>query len=273
MALLEIACFSAEHALHAFRSGADRIELCENREAGGTTPLFRDAQMVKQNVGIPLYVMIRPRGGDFSYSHEEFEEMMDGIDQFRSTADGFVFGILNGDLTIDISKTSQLVQRAAPLPCTFHRAFDETLDQRKALEDVISTGCQAILTSGGASNAISGADMLRDLVQLAESRITVIAGGGVRAKALLKLREHTSARAYHSSALLHDRAGPDPNEIRQMKMLLQEQPLPQLASINLSKHQKTSLSLDDGDENRQKSKAYTSAVSAGASTPVDEFSN
>lgn len=265
MALLEIACFSADHALRAFKSGADRIELCNDREAGGTTPLFEDVQTVKQNVNVPVYVMIRPRGGDFHYNNEEFERMKADIDNFKPTADGLVFGILNNDFTVDKTRTSQLVQRAAPLPCTFHRAFDETLDQRSALEDVVSTGCHAILTSGGASNAISGATMLQDLVQLAQDRIVVIPGGGVRAKILLELHGSARASAYHSSALVDGLTEPDPNEIRRMKILLREQPLDQLVSINLHKP-----TIPQGEV---KSNMHASAVSVGASTPVDELSN
>ena len=270
MALLETACFSPDHALLAFNSGADRIELCDNREAGGTTPSFESLLSVKQNVSIPVYVMIRPRGGDFNYDEREFEQMEADIDLLKSTADGCVLGVLSEDSTVDVTRTTYLVRRAAPLPCTFHRAFDETRDLRKAFEDVIATGCRALLSSGGASNAVLGSSMLRELVRLARGRITVIPGGGVRATNLLELHEFTKAGVYHSSALTDGRIEPDPNEIRSMKMLLREQPLVQLASIDLN--QDRSLlpkSMKDEDGNRQ-SHVHVSAVSMG-STPVEEL--
>ena len=273
MALLEIACFSADHALHAFNSGADRIELCDNREAGGTTPSIESFQAVKQNVNIPVFVMIRPRGGDFNYDHAEFERMKTDIDQFKSTADGCVFGILNEDYAVDTARTRDLVRMAAPLPCTFHRAFDETLDLRTAFEDVVSTGCRALLSSGGASNAVSGANMLRELVKSARGRITVIPGGGVRARNLLELHGFTKAAVYHSSGLIAGREDPDPNEIRRMKMLLREQPLAQLASIDPALHQTLRRNSEPDEDDETHPPVHVSAVSVGASTPVDEINN
>lgn len=273
MALLEIACFNADHALHAFNSGADRIELCDNREAGGTTPSLESLRYVKQNVNIPVFVMIRPRGGDFNYDHGEFEQMQADIDRFKSTADGYVFGILNDDHTVDNTRTMLLVRRATPLPCTFHRAFDETLDLRTAFEDVVSTGCHALLSSGGASNAVSGVNMLRELVRSAGGRITVIPGGGVRARNLVELHGFTKAGVYHSSGLVAGREDPDPNEIRRMKMLLREQPLAQLASIDPTQQQTPRKKSEPDEDGEKHPPLHVSAVSIGASTPVDEINN
>ena len=146
MALLEIACFSAEHALLAFNSGADRIELCKDRDAGGTTPAIEDVQHVKRSVNIPVYVMIRPRGGDFNYDEDEYDQMKRDIDRLKSCADGFVLGILNNNFTVDIARTSHLVQRAAPLPCNFHRAFDETRDLRMAFSQLCLACSRYFLT-------------------------------------------------------------------------------------------------------------------------------
>lgn len=272
MALLETACFDAGHAVMAFNSGADRIELCDNREAGGTTPSLESLLSVKQHVSIPVFVMIRPRGGNFIYDQSEFEQMKAAIDEFKSAADGCVLGVLKEDSTVDIKRTSDLVQRAAPLPCTFHRAFDETRDLRRAFEDVIATGCDALLSSGGASNAVSGASMLRELVQLAKGRITVIPGGGVRARNLLELHGFTKAGVYHSSAIVDDRTEPDPNEIQRMKTLLRDHPLAQFTSFNLNQHQgfiSKQRKEHDGD---RPTDAHVSAVSMG-STPVEELNN
>lgn len=279
MALLEIACFSAEHALIAFNSGADRIELCDNREAGGTTPEIESLRTVKQNVSIPVFAMIRPRGGDFNFDNDEFEQMKVDIDQFKSTADGCVFGILNEDSSVDIARTMELVRRAAPLPCTFHRAFDETWNHRQAFEDVIATGCHALLSSGGASSAAGGASVIRELVQLAEGRITVIPGGGVRVKNLVELHGFTKATVYHSSGLAAGRNEPDPGEIRRMKLLLREPPIAQLGSINLKQNQTSQSGQDErdgresGTDGDRPSESHISAVSIGASTPVDEFNS
>ena len=188
MTLLEIACFTTESAITAWKAGADRIELCEDREAGGTTPSLEALVYVKQHVPIPVFAMIRPRGGDFNYASNEFERMKADIDAFKSIADGFVFGLLDEDCGVDTKRTALLVNRAAPLPCTFHRAFDRAREQPQALEDIITCGCQAVLSSGGCSDALSGAVILRGLVVQARDRITIIAGGGVRAR---KHRQHT----------------------------------------------------------------------------------
>ena len=129
MDILEIACFSPEHALVAWKAGADRLELCDGREVGGTTPSLESVMIVKDHVTIPVYVMIRPRGGDFEFSEEEFNQMASDIDLLRQHVDGYVVGILDQHHRVDTSRTAALVQRASPLPCTFHRAFDETQDQ------------------------------------------------------------------------------------------------------------------------------------------------
>ena len=234
MALLEIACFSAENAIVAWNAGADRIELCDNQEAGGTTPSIETLRAVKQHVTIPVFVMIRPRGGNFNYSEREFDRMEADIDAFKSYADGYVFGILNQQHDVDVARMTQLVERAHPLPSHFHRAFDDARDQLQALEDVIACGCKAILSSGGAPNAMAGASLLCKLVQLAEERITIIAGGGVRAKNLYELHGSINANVYHSSALVNGIAEPDANEIREMKMFLRQQPSILLDTIEIA---------------------------------------
>ena len=270
MALLEIACFSADNAIAAWNAGADRIELCDNGEAGGITPSLESLVTVKKHVNIPVFVMIRPRGGDFNYSDLEYARMKDDIDVFKSKADGCVFGILDKQDYVDIRRTTELVQKASPLPCTFHRAFDETRNQKQALEDVVTSGCHAILSSGGASTAVSGATVLRELVQLARGRVTVIPGGGIRVKSLLELYGFTRANVYHSSGLINGRTEPDPSEIRQMKMLLREKPFGNSASIALAMKQNQSLELDQEDGDDDHSHMHLSAVSIGANTPVDE---
>ena len=219
--MLEIACFTAESAEIAAGAGADRIELCENQAAGGTTPPAAWLDRVKANVRIPVFVMIRPRGGDFNYSDAEFDEMKAQVDSFRSKADGFVLGLLDQEHEIDISRTRQLVQRASPLPCTFHRAFDETADPMQALEAVVSTGCTSILSSGGATNAGAGTAVLKQLVEKADGRITIIAGGGVRLSNIEDICLTAGVSVCHSSAITAGDALPSASEIRQMKNLLE----------------------------------------------------
>ena len=219
--MLEIACFTAESAEIAAGAGADRVELCENQAAGGTTPSVAWLDQAKANVRVPVFVMIRPRGGDFNYSDAEFDEMKAQVDSFRSKADGFVLGLLDQEHEIDISRTRQLVQRASPLPCTFHRAFDETADPMQALEAVVSTGCTSILSSGGATNAGAGTAVLKQLVEKADGRITIIAGGGVRLSNIEDICLTAGVSACHSSAITAGDALPSASEIRQMKNLLE----------------------------------------------------
>lgn len=220
MAMLEIACFTAESALIAAAAGADRIELCDNQRAGGTTPPAAWLRQVKAKVKTPVFIMIRPRGGNFQYTDREFAEMKVQIDSFRSEADGFVFGLLDEARQVDLLRTRELVERASPLPCTFHRAFDETADPMQALEDVVSAGCSAILSSGGASDALAGASILNQLVRRASGRINIIAGGGLRLSNIEGIRSTAGVSICHSSAIIAGSALPDASEIRQMKHFL-----------------------------------------------------
>ncbi|KAK2751004.1 hypothetical protein FQN57_000079 [Myotisia sp. PD_48] len=206
MSFLEIACFSTESALIAQDAGADRIEFCAGLDVGGTTPSLTSFQDLRSQVTrIPIYIMIRPRGGDFAYSPEEFARMKSEIMNFKSlgSIDGFVFGVLDNNKHVCKDRNRQLVELAKPAVCTFHRAFDEidATARLQALEDVVACGFQAILTSGGAANAEAGSDAIADLVQAARSRITIIAGGGVRALNVRALHARTDAAYFHSSAI------------------------------------------------------------------------
>jgi copper homeostasis protein len=218
--LLEIACFNPVSAQTACSAGADRIELCNNQHLGGTSPPLEWVQQVKRVVSTPIFVMIRPRGGDFYYSVSEFESMQADIAQFKPYVDGFVFGILSEDRRVDVLRTADLVQRASPLPCTFHRAFDEVADVEQALEDIAQTGCRTILSSGGAQNASQGKETLARLVQLAAGRIVLMPGGGVRASNLAGLCWSTRASAFHSAATPSGGEHADPSEIQAMKQIL-----------------------------------------------------
>ena len=199
---LEIACFNLESAIIAQQNGADRVELCANMEEGGTTPDFELVQKVRQEITTDLNIMIRPRGGNFVYSDIEFEKMKTEIIEYKKLGvDGFVFGILNEDGSINSEQNKVLTTLAHPFPCTFHRAFDEVYDGNVALESIIECGFQTILTSGLAKNVNQGIDILNDLVKKAKSRIVIMPGGGLRSANVALVKSSTKAHFYHSSAI------------------------------------------------------------------------
>ncbi len=181
--MLEICCFSLESCLTAQKAGANRVELCGGMFEGGTTPSAGLIRLARQNLSIQLYVMIRPRGGDFCYSDSEFEVMKADILTAKNCgADGVVFGILNPDGSVDKTRISELVNLAKPLKVTFHRAFDVAENPFQALEDIIACGCERILTSGQKNTAIEGIDLLKTLVKKSQNRIEIMAGSGVNAQ-------------------------------------------------------------------------------------------
>jgi copper homeostasis protein len=181
--MLEICSFSLKSCLTAQKAGAGRIELCGGMFEGGTTPSAGLIRLARQNLAIQLYVMIRPRGGDFCYSNSEFEVMKaDILTAKKLGADGVVFGILNPDGNVDKTRTTELVNLAKPLKVTFHRAFDVAKNPFQALEDIIACGCERILTSGQKNTAINGLNLLKKLVEKSKNRIEIMAGSGVSAK-------------------------------------------------------------------------------------------
>ena len=222
MKKLEIACFNLESALVAAKSNADRIELCADASTGGITPDFEDIKTLRKETDKEIMVMIRPRGGDFCYSDQEFEQMKSEIIMIKNfRIDGFVFGILNEDKTINIEQNKALVDLAKPFPCTFHRAFDEVLDYEQALENVISCGFSTILTSGTFPNVIEGKEVLKQLVLQAKNRIEIMPGGGLRSTNISELNEMVNANWYHSSAITDGTEIANPEEIMKLKNKLQ----------------------------------------------------
>lgn len=197
--LLEICVETVEAAVAAARSGADRIEFCEDLSVGGVTPSTELLRAVRGAVKIPVHSMVRPRGGDFCYSDEEFRRMKEEIRAAQSHGmNGIVLGILTEQSEIDGQRTGELVELAKPLPVTFHRAFDETPELFAALEAVIATGAARILTSGGAGDAVEGGDKLAKLVRTADRRIVVMPGGGIRPENLATVLDATRACEFHS---------------------------------------------------------------------------
>lgn len=214
---IEIACFNRESALIADLAGADRIELCDGYTVGGTTPKFEMVRDVRNKTNTVLFVMIRPRGGDFCYSGAEFEQMKTDIVALKPFVDGFVFGLLRQDLTIDVARNKTLVDLAQPLPATFHRAFDQVTNPLESLEDIIACGFSTILTSGTKPNVTEGAAMLKTLVEKAANRITIMPGGGLRSTNLAALHKTVGANFYHSSAITDGSQLADADEIKALK--------------------------------------------------------
>jgi len=207
---LEIIGFNIESCIAAQEAGAHRIELCDNPSEGGTTPSDGFIKGARKKLSIELYVMIRPRGGDFMYSDDEFEIMKTDIEMCRQHGcDGVVIGLLKKDGTIDKKRCSELISLAYPLGVTFHRAFDRAKDPFRALEDVIETGCERILTSGQRPKAVDGAQIIKELITHAEDRIVIMPGSGVDARNIISLAENTGAREFHSSASFYSESKMD----------------------------------------------------------------
>lgn len=197
--LVEAAVESLDDALAAVDGGADRLELCANLADGGTTPSADLIAEVVEQVSVPVFVMIRPRGGSFVYSTTELEDMRRSIDLARELdVDGVVFGVLNSSNRIDTIRTQSLIDVAAELSVTFHRAFDRVTDRVDALDTLIDLGIERVLTSGGAPTAAEGITALRELVEIAGEDIVILAGGGVRFQNVLELVDETGVHEVHA---------------------------------------------------------------------------
>jgi copper homeostasis protein len=194
---VEVCAFSVESCLNAQQAGAFRVELCGGVYEGGTTPSYGLIEQVRAVLSLKLFVMIRPRGGDFCYNEEEFAVMKADIRAAKALgADGVVFGMLLPNGEIDVARTTELVALARPMGVTFHRAFDVALEPFEALEAVIQTGAERILTSGQQNTALLGSDLIQQLTQKAAGRIEIMAGSGVNADNALLLAK-TGIQALH----------------------------------------------------------------------------
>lgn len=235
--ILEIAVFNTSSALSATNSGADRIELCENPADGGTTPSYGTLKLARQKINIPVFPIIRPRGGDFLYTDDELEVIRKDIALCKELGfEGVVTGALNADGTINGEQLRQWVDLAYPMDVTFHRAFDRCLDPMAALETIISCGCSRLLTSGQVPNVMDGKELIKQLVDQANDRIIIMPGSGVRSNNIAELAQYTGAKELHSSArkllpsaMLHQQSsmqeelsntGVDKDEIANMKSIL-----------------------------------------------------
>lgn len=209
---IEVCAFSVESCLNAQRAGAHRIELCGGLYEGGTTPSNGLIQRARSVLSIQLYVMIRPRGGDFCYDEEELEVMrLDILAAKKMGADGVVFGLLKPNGRVDIERTKELVELAKPMGVTFHRAMDVAADPLDALEAIIESGAERILTSGQQNMALEGKELIQQLVEKANGRIEIMAGSGVNADNALLLAEtgvnalHLTGKAIRKGAMVYQK--------------------------------------------------------------------
>ena len=199
MTLVEAAVETLEAALAAKRAGADRIELCANLGVGGTTPSTQLIAAVVAQAQHPVFVMIRPRGGDFVYAGDEIDAMIEDIDRARPLGiAGIVTGALRSDGSVDVESMRRLMSPAAGLPVTFHKAFDLAANMRETLEQVIELGASRVLTSGGAATALEGANTIAALLDQAGERISIVAGGKIRDHNVRDVIARTRVREVHS---------------------------------------------------------------------------
>ena len=198
--LLEICANSYQSAKNAQEAGADRIELCQELSVGGITPSYGLLKQVVENLDISVFVLIRPRGGDFVFSDTEYKIMKSNIQLCKDFGcQGIVSGVLNADKTIDFGRTKELVQLSRPLKFTFHRAFDEVSNPKQAIEQLIDLGIERILTSGQETSAEKGLDLLKSLNAISKGRITILAGSGVNSENAIKFKE-AGLSELHASA-------------------------------------------------------------------------
>jgi copper homeostasis protein len=200
MAVLEICVDSVESAVAAERGGARRVELCSDLLEGGITPSPGLLELVRKRLQIDVFVMIRPRGGDFCYTDEEFEVMKSDIEYAkRLGADGVVLGILDAQGYVDVERSRELVELAKTLPVTFHRALDMSVDFIDSLERITQTGAQRVLTSGGKRRVMDSMPDISDAIQRTRGRLTVMAGGGLNPENIRLVAQGTGASEFHAS--------------------------------------------------------------------------
>lgn len=202
MRIIEICANSAQSCVEAEAGGAKRVELCAGIPEGGTTPSYGEIRMAQRLASkIDINVIIRPRGGDFLYTEAEIGSMLLDIELCKQLGvHGVVFGCLTKEGDIDVPLMRRLIETAAPLSVTCHRAFDVCRDPFRAMEELIDLGCDRILTSGQQSDAVKGIPMIKQLVERADGRIIIMPGCGVREKNIALIEQETGAKEFHTSA-------------------------------------------------------------------------
>jgi copper homeostasis protein len=198
--IIEIATSDFETTKSAVEGGADRVELCANLSEGGTTPSYGTIYQCREELDVLLYPIIRPRGGDFLYTDDEYEVMLHDLKLCKQLGcDGVVIGLLNENGTIDVKRTGALIDIAYPMGVTFHRAFDRCMDPFEAMEELVRLGCERILTSGQQPTVAEGIDRIAELNKAADHRIIIMPGSGVRKENIKLLAARTGCIEFHSS--------------------------------------------------------------------------
>ena len=201
--LVEICANSFESALNAQQGGADRIELCQELGLGGLTPSYGLLKKTLERLTIPVFVLIRPRSGNFEYTSEEFEVMLEDIALCKKMGcAGIVSGVLNEDFTINAHRTKVLLDASAPMQFTFHRAFDQTPDAAKALAKLASIGCHRLLTSGHHTSAEKGLQELLKLREASKNKPIVMPGGGINLNNIKRFKEHGFEEIHFSASTI-----------------------------------------------------------------------
>ncbi len=198
--ILEAPVFNFEAAMEAAEFGIDRLELCANFPEGGETPSAGMLKILKSELDIPIFVMIRPRGGDFAYGQKELMVMKRDMEILgEQGADGFVFGVLDYQGKVNSEACESLLRAAMGKPCTFHRAFDASSDYFQSLERIISLGFERILTSGGKNTVTEGMQTIQELMRQAGDRISIMPGGGSKPEHVTELKKFPNFKEIHAS--------------------------------------------------------------------------
>lgn len=222
----EVCTNGMQSALNAEKGNVNRIELCDLLEEGGITPSADVIQEAREKLSLQIFVLVRPRAGNFFYSREEFKIMKDQIDSCKElNVDGVVTGMLTPDLDVDSLRCKQLVELAKPCSITFHRAFDEVRNPFTALEEIISLGFDRILTSGQKSTCLEGSEIISQLVKQARGRISIMAGAGITEENIAEVVKRTHTNEFHFSAKKKLSDGSfvsDLNSIRKIKEIAEK---------------------------------------------------
>ena len=202
--MIKEACVeSFEKALEAQSNGANRIELCENLAVGGTTPSYGTVKICLEKLNIPIFPMIRARGGNFIYSKEEIEIMKEDIKIFKELGvKGVVLGCLTSDNKIDLEFTKELVDLAYPMEVTFHKSIDEILNPLDYIDDLVNIGIKRILTSGGKATALEGKDLINEMIKKSNGRLKIVVAGKVTKENLNGLSNLISADEFHGKLIV-----------------------------------------------------------------------
>ena len=202
--MIKEACVeSFEKSLEAQNNGANRIELCENLAVGGTTPSYGTVKICLEKLNIPIFPMIRARGGNFIYSKDEIEIMKEDIKIFKELGvKGIVLGCLTSENEIDLLTTKELVDLAYPMEVTFHKAIDEITNPLIYIDDLVNLGIKRILTSGGKATALEGKDLINEIIKKSNERLKIVVAGKVTKENLNELSNLISANEFHGKLIV-----------------------------------------------------------------------